>query len=252
MRRNRWKLLALVVGAALLLPVSMALADYAVGPRGRVWGESELMKNTPTSAKYWGRTSVGPDDFPDEMWIYLDLFKGGEWIGPGFDRPALPGVRFVSGSYEPTTSLPGEWQGCAWHYAYWIPEILEDACSTYDPPIPSGRASPVNEYLDCYAERNEEVTDWHRVNYLGMTEALQELLGASAGISLDRTFHMELRSYMKPYDKYPGVLLAPDGTSAVALFFHKDETVSVVTLSLNGGSKWLMVSEKVERLSLED
>jgi len=124
-RRNRWRLLTFVIGVSLLLPISIVFADEAVGNRGRVRGESYILASTATYAEYWGRTQVGPEDFPDEMYLYLDLFKGGEWIPPGIQKPALPGIRFVSWTYDPTTSLPGAWQGCAWHYAYWMAEIIE-------------------------------------------------------------------------------------------------------------------------------
>jgi hypothetical protein len=236
---------------SLLFPVSIAMADQSTGNRGRVHGLSEITYQTDNYAKYEGETWITYLLMPDQMILTLDLFKGDTWIGPGFeDEIPPPNAFLLPGTYEASSDVAGDWQGCGWHYAYWMLDGIEDSCSTYDPPIRSSAVFPVDARLDAYCvSGSQEVMGWHKVRYLGSSEILKTLLGLEAGVSLDKTLHLELRSYLSPGDKMPGLLVAPDGARAVALFFHVDGTVTAVMMSNAERSEWEVLDVRVERLA---
>jgi hypothetical protein len=101
-----------------------------------------------------------------------------------------------------------------------------------DPPsTPPERVYKVDAHLEEYVSGHLELEDWHKVSYLGISDRLTEILGAKYGVALDRVFQKEFRTHSIAGDKFPGVLVAPDSLSALALFFHADDTITVVTLS---------------------
>lgn len=253
MLKRRWWIVGVVLAVLLLLSTSTAMAEENPGVRGRIIGESHITYKTSTYAEYFGKTEVTgawrllP---PDELLLILDLFKGDTWIGPGLSLPGIPGEIKVVGTYEASSSLPGDWQGVGWHYAYWLYDGIEDSAATYDPPLSSSLIQPVYTRLEVYCDNTgQSMKNWCRVDYLRSSEILKTLLGHEAGVSLDKMFHYDLRSYLKPGDKMPGLLVSPDGSSAQALFFHADGTMTVIELSNTEDKAWGIVEVRAEKVA---
>jgi len=223
-RRAVW---GLILGVLFLLVVSSsALADTDYGRM--IVGSMDLYSASSTYVYQQGDSYVpGIYDCPDYIYIRLEIFKGGLYIDY-VDEP-MYSFNYTADNKGWNSSLSGDWFGYGWHYALWEVPLEEDSCSTYE--TAGGRSPDPSwfEHIGEYASKHK-LADWTAISYLESSQVLREVLGQQAGVSLDRTIHMDLADNLAKGDRVPALFLAPDGFEALAVYFHADGSLTETTL----------------------
>ena len=214
--------LLLVVGLASTVSANTARSTW-------IEGDGYFNSTSSTSAKGYATTYAYQLGMGAAEWIEarVDIFKGGTWID--IDSWLTKAEQTVT---NVTTS--GNWQLTGWHFASWESGTVEDSCATYDPPL-ALLAQPAYPEITEYRIANPTTADWAEVSYISSSQMLKAMLDHKTGVALDRLFHSDLTRYLRPGDKVPILLIAPDKTQAIALFFHGDGSITEVRIDINEG-----------------
>lgn len=83
--------------------------------------------------------------------------------------------------------------------------------------------------------------DWTAITLATSAGDLTKLLGKTNGVNLADLFNTSLiDQYLHPGDFMPGLLIAPSGKAAVAVFFSGDGSTTEVPLKAGENGEWVV------------
>jgi len=247
----------------LCVPASAATkSDSQASESGRLLGSITLTADAAPNPQAVTASISGRSvtiQLPQDLLVEVVIRDGAGYVAARnineattfFVKPAS-----VASQAGPATCLYWS-EGSGYHYAQWA--IGDEEHLSTSVVINSGSSQIIAitdsdqgteltaRFLADYVKSDSEKDSWHRIAYCDSVVRLEELVGKKAAIRLNLILHRDLGGSIRIGDPVPGILVSPDGKEALALFFHRDGTLTRAYLKALKNETWAV--ETIEEIS---
>lgn len=260
-------LLSLTLSVAALA-ITYSDSDSNATEDGRLLGSITLTVSTTPNPQACSASITGRSisyQKPQDLLVRVTIYDGAGLVAA--NNVAEMVDFFANPATVVTQAGPGTclyWAvGAGYHYAQWaigdemnIPTNVTIvpgassassmvACPAQDVTVASRLCA---QYMSDYTKSSVGVGPWRQITLEESIARLNSLLGTKAATRLNVAINRDLKNHIHVGDAMPGILLSPDGTEALVLYFHNDGSFTAVRFIDKEGS-WVIKSTNEETMT---